>query len=65
MTQSNVRKLVRDRLAAGTASSGLANPDTVVDPGAIASMLAQIEGDDRIGILDSRPRRATVTRLGA
>ena len=42
MTQSNVRKLVRDRLAAGTASSGLANPDTVVDPGAIASMLAQI-----------------------
>ncbi|MES2174356.1 MAG: glycosyltransferase family 2 protein [Pseudomonadota bacterium] len=36
----------------------LLNPDTVVDPDAIASMLAQIEGDDSIGILGSRLRNS-------
>jgi GT2 family glycosyltransferase len=34
----------------------LLNPDTVPDPDAIASMLATISGDDRIGILGSRLR---------
>ncbi|BBF71753.1 glycosyltransferase family 2 protein [Sphingomonas bisphenolicum] len=36
----------------------LLNPDTLVDPDAIASMLAQMEGDDRIGILGSRLRNS-------
>ncbi|MGE4321810.1 MAG: glycosyltransferase family 2 protein [Sphingobium sp.] len=36
----------------------LLNPDTVVDPGAIGSMLATIEADARIGILGSRLRNS-------
>jgi GT2 family glycosyltransferase len=34
----------------------LLNPDTVVDPDAIASMLAQIKGDANVGIIGSRLR---------
>lgn len=36
----------------------LLNPDTVVDPGAIGSMLATIEGEARVGIVGSRLRNS-------